>query len=66
MLPVPTDETYLRVADAASIVGLSRSTLLRLIAKDRGVPVVRIGSTTLRIPASGLHAWMARQQEARQ
>jgi excisionase family DNA binding protein len=46
----------LRMADAAKVLGISRSKIYALAARG-DVPVVRIGGS-LRIPAAALDRWL--------
>lgn len=56
------DKLLLKVSEAAELVGLGRSKLYELMQEGE-VPVVRIGRS-VRIPASGLREWVARQATA--
>lgn len=54
-------DSFIRVNEVASYLGLSRSQVYRLI--ERGVlPAVRIGSAH-RVPRAALHELLARQLE---
>lgn len=50
------DRKTLRMAEAAEVLGVSRSQLY-VLAKRGDVPVVRIGSS-LRVPAAALDRWL--------
>ena len=52
----------LKLPDAATICGVSRPTLYRLIKRGE-FPAVKIGSV-LRVPRSALNAWLADQSRA--
>jgi excisionase family DNA binding protein len=56
------EKLLLKVPEAAELVGLGRSKLYELMQAGE-IPVIRIGRG-VRIPASGLREWVARQTEA--
>jgi excisionase family DNA binding protein len=53
------EKLLLKVPEAAELCGLGRSKLYELMQAGE-IPVIRIGRG-VRIPASGLRAWVARQ-----
>ena len=55
------EKLLLKVPEAAELVGLGRSKLYELMQAGQ-IPVIRIGRG-VRIPASGLREWVARQAE---
>lgn len=50
----------LRPTEAAEALGVSRSKVYELIAAGT-IPSVRIGGTSVRVPAEELRAWVSRQ-----
>jgi excisionase family DNA binding protein len=66
---VPTEdgaaasELLLRIADAARVLGIGRTTFYKLIG-DGDIHVVRIGRA-VRVPLTELHAFVARQPGVR-
>lgn len=53
------DKLLLRPAEAAELLGVSRSRLYALLAEGR-LPVVRIGQT-MRVPVRELERWIGEQ-----
>lgn len=55
--------TYLSVQQASEKLGISRTFCDRLI-REEGLPVVRMGGSSLRIKSSSLEKWMSDQEES--
>lgn len=53
------DRLLYRIAEAAEVLGVSKSILYDLIRAGE-IPVIRVRSD-LRVPVAGLHSWIARQ-----
>lgn len=53
-----SERFFLRPTEAAEVLGLSRSTVYRLI-KDGVLPSVRLGRRGVRVPAALLQEWVA-------
>lgn len=58
-----TERLAFRVAEAAEMIGVSRSKMYELIAAG-DVKAIRIG-TAVRIPADALREWLSASQEGR-
>jgi excisionase family DNA binding protein len=56
---VVSERLAYRVAEAAAMVGISRSKMYELIAAGT-MPTIRIG-TAVRVPADALRAWIQQQ-----
>ena len=54
---LPIQRSLLRVAEAAQVLGISRSKTYELIAEGR-LPVVRVGAS-VRVPKERLEAWIS-------
>lgn len=51
------DKLLLTIEDVCDILSVKRSKLYTLIKND-GLPTVRIGTKSLRIPSKGLREWL--------
>ena len=56
------DKLLLRVAEAAQLASIGRTTAYQLIASGEW-PVVRVG-TAIRVPLAGLRTWVEAQTKA--
>lgn len=59
--PPASDRLLLRIPEAAEVLGISRSTMYKLIAAG-DVPTVRIGERAVRVSRAALEAFVDRQE----
>ncbi|TCI50321.1 DNA-binding protein [Exiguobacterium sp. SH1S21] len=53
-------ESYLSIDEVSELLGLGRSTVIRLI-REKGLPILRIGAL-IRIRRSSLEEWLEKQE----
>jgi excisionase family DNA binding protein len=57
-----TEPKYLKPADVAALLSVSKPTVMRLI-KTQGLPVHRLGERVYRFELGEVRAWMAEQRK---
>ena len=60
-----TEPFLLTIPQAAKCLGISRAMVYSLIAKRKGLPVIRLGRS-IRVPVASLRKWIEEQEQEQQ
>ncbi len=58
-------QLLLTIPQAAKSLGISRAMVYSLIAKRKGLPVIRLGRS-IRVPVASLRKWIEEQEQEQQ